>query len=113
MKLTKRLIKRKRTEMICSSGKISAGADRRISTNDIDGASQSSIVAPFGLICIPASNADGVVVPTSAGSMCIGMRIPYNNFDLQPGEVMLYSSGGATLVLKNDGKIYANGRELT
>ena len=34
------------------------------------------------------------------------------NVDLNPGEVMLFSSGGASIVLKNNGKVLINGKEV-
>lgn len=48
--------------------------------------------------------------PSANGQICIGA--PVKDKELQPGEIMLYSAGGATLVLKNDGTILANGKVL-
>ena len=35
-----------------------------------------------------------------------------NNPELEEGELMLYSKGGASIVLKNDGRVLVNGKEL-
>ena len=40
--------------------------------------------------------------------MCLGI-VNKKEFSLEPGEIMLYSAGGATLELKNDGFVYING----
>ncbi len=32
--------------------------------------------------------------------------------DLKPGELMLYSAGGASIVLKNDGSVLINGKAV-
>ena len=34
------------------------------------------------------------------------------NAELEPGELMLYSSGGANIVLKNDGQVLINGTSI-
>lgn len=68
------------------------------------------VVAPCGIAWVPKQGDAAVVLPLDGGRVCIGGAVPDKG--LEPGEIMLYSSGGATLTLKNDGKILANGREL-
>lgn len=34
------------------------------------------------------------------------------NIDIEEGEVCIFSSGGARILLKNDGKVYINGKEV-
>lgn len=62
---------------------------------------------PFGVVSIPKEGTRAVVLPTETGFVCSG-TIP-QNVDLNPGEVMLYSSGGASIVLKNNGQVLING----
>lgn len=110
MWLSKNIVKRNRS-ISCSAGKIKQSADRRIAASAVDGTGQFSLVAPSGMICIPKKDEEAVVIPTDSGRMCIGVRIPENGYELEAGEVALYSAGGATIFLKNNGKVIINGEE--
>lgn len=66
------------------------------------------IIAPFGVVYNPPLNEKSVVLPTENYAACIGVVAP--NVDLEPGEVMLYSKGGASIVLKNTGEVLINGK---
>lgn len=70
-----------------------------------------STAAPFGIVSIPPIGTKAVVTPTEQGFVYTG-AINQQADGLEPGELMLYSSGGAKIVLKNDGKVLINGREL-
>lgn len=69
------------------------------------------LCAPCGIAYVPAQGEQAVILPIGNGGVCIGA--PVREKGLSPGEIMLYSAGGATLVLKNDGTILANGRDIT
>ncbi len=66
------------------------------------------IVAPFGIAYNPPQNEKSVVLPIENTSACIG--VVSKNKDLKPGEIMLFSSGGASIVLKNNGDVVINGK---
>lgn len=68
------------------------------------------IVAPYGIAYVPPEGVDAVLLPSIGGCVCIGS--PVENKGLQTGEIMLYSAGGAELILKNDGTILANGKVI-
>ena len=68
------------------------------------------VVAPFGYICRVPVGQQAVMVPALQGDVCAGVVMPCVQ-ELESGEVMLYSKG-ATLVLKNDGRVLINGKEL-
>lgn len=63
---------------------------------------------PWGIAYQPPNAANAVIVATNAGSTCIGTLA--QDKGLQPGELLLYSSGGAELYLKNNGDIEINGQ---
>lgn len=63
---------------------------------------------PWGIAYRPPNAAQAVVVSTSAGDTCIGVLAQEKG--LQPGELMLFSSGGAEIYLKNSGEIEINGQ---
>ena len=84
-----------------------------------DGVSVSStrdqtvpMIAPAGIAYKPAVGSQTVVLPAEGGAVCLGVvSTPAAN--LEAGELMLYSAGGASLVLKNDGRVLINGRTVT
>ncbi len=69
------------------------------------------VVAPFGVVCVPPPGEQAVMVHTALGDACVGV-VHSEDSPLEPGEIMLRSLGGATLVLRNDGRVYLNGKEL-
>ncbi len=69
------------------------------------------VVSPYGVVCVPPYGEQAVMVHTMWGDACVGV-VQADDSSLDAGEIMLRSKGGATLVLKNDGKVYVNGKEL-
>lgn len=70
-----------------------------------------AVVAPYGVICMPVAGEESVVIPTTSGNVALGVVSPKVK-DLQPGELMLKSAGGATIRLSNDGYVYINGKKV-
>ncbi len=66
------------------------------------------MIAPYGIAYNPPKNEKSVVLPTGNTTACIGVVSKDKN--LKPGELMLYSSGGACIVLKNNGDVVINGK---
>ncbi|MBQ9680453.1 MAG: phage baseplate assembly protein [Ruminococcus sp.] len=69
------------------------------------------VIAPAGIAYVPLSGASTVVMDSAGGAVCLGVVAPSKE-GLQPGELMLYSAGGASIVLKNSGKVLINGQEV-
>lgn len=69
-----------------------------------------SFVVPRGVAYSPLDGDKTVIIPVGDKYICSGVIAEDKN--LQPGEIMLYSAGGASLVLKNDGKVFINGVEV-
>ena len=65
---------------------------------------------PYGVVSIPPAGERAVVLPLDDGE--VGLGVLKKAVGLEAGELMLYSKGGASLVLKNDGRVLINGREL-
>ena len=89
-------------------GNIKSCADGRVQVNASSDFKELPIVAPYGIAYVPAIGCQTVVLPIYGGEMCLG-TINMKETELEPGEIMLYSAGGATLELKNDGYVYING----
>jgi len=66
------------------------------------------VSAPWGIAYLPPNSAQAVVVTTNAGNICVGTLA--ENRGLAAGELMLYSSGGAKIYLKNSGEVVINGQ---
>ena len=69
------------------------------------------VALPYGIAYVPPVGSRSVVLPTEAGNVCIGV-LSDSRSDLSPGELMLCSAGGASIVLKNDGTVLINGRAV-
>ena len=72
---------------------------------------QVPLVAPWGLVCVPPVGTQALMLDTASGKVCAGvmMSVPEG---LEEGELMLCSKG-ASVVLKNDGRVLINGKELS
>lgn len=67
--------------------------------------------APYGVVSVPPVGARSLVLPTDGGNVCLGV-IGAPTDQLEQGELMLSSAGGACIVLKNDGRVLINGRAV-
>ena len=70
------------------------------------------LIAPAGIAYVPVAGAPTVVMEGAGGAVCLGVAVTPQE-ELEPGELMLYSAGGASIVLKNSGKVLINGREVS
>ena len=69
-------------------------------------------VTPYGIAYVPQKGEKAVSLQIGNSNYMIGVcKTP--PFELSEGEIGLYSSGGASIILKNDGKVLINGREFT
>lgn len=66
-------------------------------------------VFPYGVISVPPSGESAVVIPLKGENVAVGTFAEKR--DIKPGELLLYSQGGAEIYLCNNGKVYINGVE--
>ena len=66
------------------------------------------VIAPYGIAYNPPLGEASVVLPLVSEQACVGVVAQDKN--LEEGELMLYSKGGASIVLKNDGSVVINGK---
>lgn len=88
-------------------GSVKGSADGTVEINASSSFSKTPVAAPYGVAYVPPEGEKSVVVSSSGGEICMGTIAQSKG--LAPGEIMLYSKGGATLKLSNDGHIYLNG----
>ena len=65
-------------------------------------------VAPWGIAYQPPATARAVLVNSTEGMVCTGAMM--EEIDLEPGELLLFSQGGARIYLKNTGEVVINGQ---
>jgi phage gp45-like len=94
-----------------SFGEVSKSSVSTINFNGSSILNDVNIVAPFGISYCPVSNSEGVVVPVQESTFMLGVKAGIDD-SLEPGELLLYSKGGASILLKNDGKVYVNGKAI-
>ena len=63
---------------------------------------------PYGVFSIPPDGCSAVVLPLDDGEVALG--VTDNSANIESGEVALFSRGGASLILKNNGDVVINGQ---
>lgn len=109
MRLSEKIMQGKKDTTVCVSGIIVNSADRRVAANGIHGIGQLAIVSPGCMRYIPLPQEEAVILSNDREQLCLGVKMLYNDYEIQPGEVMLFSQGGASITLKNDGSIHLEG----
>ncbi len=111
MWLLKNLSKNKTHEKINDKGEVinlgASGINIKATQNYAD----VPVVAPFGIAYKPPENEEIIIMPLHNSCVSIGSVCDTSN--LESGEIKLFSKGGASLILKNDGRILANGIDIT
>ncbi len=95
-----------------ASGVVGHSANLRISAASGGGVEKCAMMTPPGIYSLPTNNQTSVVMQTQNGPVCLGMRMNTYPGELEPGEVVIESKGGARIKLSNDGNVYINGREF-
>ncbi len=108
MKLSGKLMKKQGEILSCRSGLVTNSADRRLSASAAGGKRQTAIVAPGGIGYIPKPGEDAVMLTNDNEQLCLGVRMLKNDFEIEPGELVLYA-GAASIILRKSGKIEING----
>ena len=95
-----------------SAGEIRSSDNGSVSVSSTRDYGALPMIAPAGIAYVPVTGSSTVVMEGAGGAVCLGVVVESQE-GLQPGELMLYSAGGASIVLKNDGKVLINGREAS
>lgn len=98
------------SDSVSDKGSIKGSSDGSVQINASSNYSKIPIAAPYGISYAPTVGEESVVLSAGGEDICIGTLV--KNENLKPGELMLSSSGGASIVLKNDGKVYINGKAV-
>ncbi len=99
------------TDNVADKGSVKGASNGRVQINASNDYSKIPIVSPYGITYVPTVGEESVVLTAGGEDICLGTVAKAEN--LSPGELMLSSSGGASIVLKNDGNVYINGRAVS
>ena len=95
-------------------GNVTGHADNAVLVQSDTDYKSLRLAGPYGITSLPPENAVAVVLSTGTGDgrndVCIGTRV--DTVQIQPGELLLRSAGGATIYLKNTGEVVINGQVL-
>lgn len=69
------------------------------------------VFLPYGFCSYAPSDEQALVIPTNCGEVAVGYKMKPQA--IMPGEVTLFSKGGAYITLKNDGSVIINGLTIT
>jgi phage gp45-like len=69
------------------------------------------VYTPFGIESTPTAGTQILLINSDDGAVCVGSLANKNS--AKPGEVKIFSQGGARITLKNDGYIELNGLVIT
>ena len=93
------------------SGEVRGASKGNVAVSSTCDYASLPMIAPAGIAYNPVEGAKTVVVNGAGGTVCLGV-IAAPSQQLEAGELMLYSAGGASIVLKNDGRVLINNREV-
>ena len=99
-------------ETAAENGRAVAFQNLELSTTGSMRQQNVPLYAPAGLSAIPCQGAQVMLLPCAGEPVCTGVRMT-NLQNLHPGEIRLFSAGGASLTLKNSGEIELNGLVIT
>lgn len=96
---------------IPSKGNVTATEGEKMQVDTSTPLEDVRLVAPYGIKYVPPLGEDALVVPFDGGEVCVGVMTKTAH-NLKRGELMLYSQGGASIILKNDGSVLINGKKV-
>lgn len=97
---------------VAAAGEILTANNGRVAVGSNRNYNALPVIAPAGVAYVPAAGTSTMVLEGAGGTVCLGV-IAAPPEPLEAGELMLYSAGGASIVLKNNGKVLINGREVS
>ena len=99
MWLTKNLEEQTRRQRNAENARVTAASGAQLDAIGTKSHAAQPCVAPYGIAYVVPSGSQCVLLPLGEGSASIGV-------------IMLYSSGGASIVLKNSGEVLINGKAV-
>lgn len=101
----------KEGQAVATTADVTMTDKNKVSTSGSENLKGVPVFSPFGVQSIPPAGTTVLLVNADKGAVCCGSI--NNKGNLEAGEVKIYSSGGASIVLKNNGDILLNGAKIT
>lgn len=73
------------------------------------GCQEAAVCSPYGIYAKPPEREEVLLLSINGSRVCLG-AVQENQPELQAGEILLQSAGGASIRLCADGKILLNGK---
>lgn len=90
------------------SGEVTGGQNAQVAVQGENEYRELALAAPWGIAYLPPAGARAVILGGGQQSVCAGTIV--ESGELEPGELLLYSAGGARICLKNSGEVIINGQ---
>ena len=87
---------------------VTGAGGKRISLGGSEGSGTGEPFYPYGISSVPPKGVRAAAVQSGRTVCVLGCNDGIDRM-LEPGEIALYSKGGASIVLKNDGRVLING----
>ena len=88
-------------------GVVTMGAETEIEAASSVNERGINVYLPYGYFSAVPNNQEAFLVPSSTGQAMVGVKSEKHN--INNGEVIISSHGGAKIHLKNDGSVVING----
>ncbi|MCH5299567.1 MAG: phage baseplate assembly protein [Ruminococcus sp.] len=98
------------TPSLPEKGRVKGSVGSKVQVDASSDFGQINVVSPYGIAYVPPVGEQSVVINADGENFCLGTVAPTKR--LQAGEIMLFSAGGASIELKNDGNVYINGKKV-
>ena len=108
MWLTRQLTKTAARFPEMTPGEISESGAARLSVQGAQEHREARQLAPYGVLSSPPVGGECVTFFAGDKTLCAGLM--QGETEIQPGELLLFSQGGVSVHLKNDGTVVINGR---
>lgn len=118
MWLTQFLNQNGKSRNTSSVGSVTKASQGSVEVDTSQPHSNIKVLAPFGVAYVPLLGEEAMVASLDGVKLCVGVVVRGNR-DLQKGELRLFSAGGSSITLKNDGRVliegdvYINGEEVS
>ncbi len=104
------LTKNSHKPSLSGEAEIVGGGSGRIDAVGSSVQNGARIAAPYGYCSTPPPGESAVLLSASGESYCLGVQSAQEG--LASGEIRICSAGGARIELKNDGRVYINGKAV-
>lgn len=102
-----RMLSKSREAERAETGCITMGLGDLIEAGSTVNSRSIKAYSPYGYSFSAPEGEEVILVPSTDGNVALGTRT--KNEELESGEVKISSKGGASIVLKNDGRVIING----